>query len=151
MMLLILFFISATSFTGYTPAGTTTPFSDARGTGFFPEIEVLAPRYMEGKLDSLDMVQGITVYGSKEDNAVQNYRIYRRIFSTLSTLFFEYALYLIAGILMVTVGAIALAKIVKGSHVHLVHEHKHSRIHEYYVWRKSFLDKQQQEKLTRRT
>ncbi|MBN2621433.1 hypothetical protein JXB22_10135 [candidate division WOR-3 bacterium] len=116
-----------------------------------PEIEVLAPRYMEGQIDSLSIVQGITVFGLKEDDTVRKYNTYRRSFLALSSLFGEYAVYLIVGILTVTIGAVALTKLKKGYHIHLAHQPKHNRIHEYYVWRKAFLEKEQQKKLTRRT
>jgi hypothetical protein len=124
---------------------------DLIGMDVVPEIEVFAPEYIDGTTDSHDMVQGVTVFGEKEALAEQGYRTYRRSFATLSAFISEYAMYVIVGIVTVTFGAVALTKVVKGHHIHLAHEHKHSKLHEYYLWRKAYLDRVEQDRLTRRT
>jgi hypothetical protein len=143
--------IVSSSFTGAAHGTAIASSDNTIAMDVIPEIEVLAPRYLAGQIDSLNMVQGVTVFRTKEDDTVQKYNTYRRSFFALSSLFGECALYLIVGILTATIGAVALTKLMRGYHIHLAHQHKHSQVHEYYLWRKAFLGKQQQEKLTRRT
>jgi hypothetical protein len=134
------------------PSGAIAPLTqDHFDSDLLPEIEVLAPHYIEGQIDSLNMVQGITVFGEKGDDAVQNYATYRRALHTLSVFFGEYALYVVLGIMTAAVGAVALTRIVRSHHIHLAHQHRLSQLHEYYLWRKAFLEKQYQEKIARRS
>lgn len=150
MCTLFYLLLIASSLTGSPMDALTTLVQDNIGADVLPEIEVLAPPYIEGQIDSLNMVQGITVFGEKDDEAVQNYNMYRRSFRALSALFGEYAVYVIVGILTAAVGLVALSKIVRNHHIHLVHQHKPSSLHEYYLWRKAFLEKQHPEEITRR-
>lgn len=121
------------------------------GTDVIPVIEVIAPRQLMDEIDSLSMVQGITVYGERDEFAEQGYRSYRRSFFNISALISEYAVYFVAAIVTVAFGAIALVKVVRHYHIHLAHQHKHHQLHEYYLWRKAYLEKLAQDRLQRRT
>jgi uncharacterized membrane protein len=123
---------------------------DHPAVGIIPEIEVFAPRYVDGDNDSLNLVQGITVFGKREETIVQSYDTYRKSFLGLTTLLGEYAIYLIVALVSMTFCIVALTKLVKTHHIHLAHQHRHSQIHEYYLWRKALLEKKEQEKLTRK-
>jgi hypothetical protein len=150
MALLSYFLIITISVAGNTVDDGTSTAADFIGMDVVPEIEVLAPRYT-GESDSHNTVQGVTVFGERGNYTEQGYRDYRRSFATVSSLISEYAVFMIAGIVAVTFGAVALGKIVKHQHVHLAHQHKHSKLHEYYLWRKAYLEKTEQDRLTRRT
>jgi hypothetical protein len=150
MLSLSYYLIIIFSLAGNATGDDVMPTSDFIGMDVVPEIEVLAPKYLNGETDSHDMVQGVTVFGEKDESAEQGYRNYRRSFATVSTWMGEYAVYLIAGIITVTFGVVALAKVVKGHHIHLAHQPKPNKLHTYYLWRKAYLEKIEQDRLTRR-
>jgi len=150
MLSLSYYLIFILSLAGNMAGDDVSQTSDFIGMDVVPEIEVFAPKFLDGENDTHNMVQGVTVFGEKGVPMEQGYRNYRRSFVVVSSWIGEYAVYLIAGIVTITFGAVALAKIVKGHHVHLAHQHKHSQIHEYYLWRKAYLDRIDQERLTRR-
>jgi len=116
-----------------------------------PIIEVLAPRIVDGDNDTNNVVGGVTVFAESDDNAINDYRNARASLKSLSMLFSEYALYGIVILFTLIIGAIALTKFTKGHHIHIAHQHKHSQLHEYYLWRKAYLTKKEQDKLTRRS
>jgi|GEM_PF-3467500 len=150
MFTLFYILIITLSITGGTSGDKNSLTDGYIGADVVPVIDVIAPRQLADEIDSLNMVQGITVFGEREEYTEQGYRTYRRSFFTLSTLISEYAVYAIAAIVTVTLGAVALVKLVRSHHIHLAHQHKHNQLHEYYLWRKAYLEKVAQDRLTRR-
>ena len=151
MLSLSFILIITVSIAGNTSPTTVIERPEYIGTDVIPVIEVIAPRQLMDEIDSLNMVQGITVFGERDEVTGQGYTNYRKSFFNISSLFSEYAVYVLVALITIIFGVVALVKVVRHHHAHLAHQHKHHQLHEYYLWRKAYLEKLAQDRLQRRT